>query len=267
VADGETVRYGIADGSNFETGYGVYTASGTTLTRNPQISSNSNAAISLSGAATVFIGACAEDFKTTNPNFIYNPPFASQFTDQTVYGRSSSSTGMTVTDSNAGLQLIDGTADSTGFKTNIRAATINSSFYLIAKCQLNLYGSNLGGGICVANGSGDCVMWNLSTVNSLALYNPYWKSGGWSDNNYGIQANGKQWLKLSYDGTNYHFYASIDGVSWYEPYSALAASAGCPSPTKYGFTTFRYGGSGACSMTVPYFSSNEFVAPSPGYMR
>jgi hypothetical protein len=62
VSDGETVTYAIQDGTTSEIGRGVYTASGTTLTRSVLKSTNSNAAISLSGSAQVFITAAAEDF-------------------------------------------------------------------------------------------------------------------------------------------------------------------------------------------------------------
>jgi hypothetical protein len=62
VANGETVTYGIVDGTNREVGRGVYTSSGTTLTRNVLTSTNSNNAISLSGSAIVFIGASNKDF-------------------------------------------------------------------------------------------------------------------------------------------------------------------------------------------------------------
>ena len=61
VANGDVVAYGIIDGSNFECGIGTYTSSGTTLTRTVTTSSNSNAAISLSGSAQVFITARKED--------------------------------------------------------------------------------------------------------------------------------------------------------------------------------------------------------------
>lgn len=57
VADGDIVAYGIADTNASEYGYGTYTASGTTLTRNVIRSTNSNTAISLSGSANVFITA------------------------------------------------------------------------------------------------------------------------------------------------------------------------------------------------------------------
>jgi len=61
VADGDTIRYVIEDGTSWEIGSGVYTASGTTLTRSVLESSNSDAALSLSGSATVFVTAVAED--------------------------------------------------------------------------------------------------------------------------------------------------------------------------------------------------------------
>lgn len=62
VTDGQTVRYTIIEGANWEIGLGVYTSSGTTLTRTVSESSNSGAAITLNGAATVFISATAADF-------------------------------------------------------------------------------------------------------------------------------------------------------------------------------------------------------------
>lgn len=61
VSDGETVTYAIVDGNNREVGRGVYTASGTTLTRTVLESTNSNNPINLSGNAEVFITAAAED--------------------------------------------------------------------------------------------------------------------------------------------------------------------------------------------------------------
>lgn len=66
VSNGDTVRYCIEDGtSNFELGAGVYTHSGTTLTRVVSESSNSGNAINLSGDAIVFITAIAADLQPT----------------------------------------------------------------------------------------------------------------------------------------------------------------------------------------------------------
>ena len=62
VSDGDTVRYLIEDGDNFEIGVGSYTSSGTTLSRTVSESSNSDSAITLSGAAIVMITATVQDF-------------------------------------------------------------------------------------------------------------------------------------------------------------------------------------------------------------
>lgn len=65
--DGDTVSYSIVDGvSNSETGYGVLGSSQTTLTRNPLFSTNSNALISLSGAAVVRLTVLKRDMDATN---------------------------------------------------------------------------------------------------------------------------------------------------------------------------------------------------------
>jgi hypothetical protein len=62
IVDGDIVSYGIVDGSNREVGTGIYTASGTTLTRTVINSTNSNSAITLSGSAVVFITVIASNF-------------------------------------------------------------------------------------------------------------------------------------------------------------------------------------------------------------
>lgn len=62
VSDGETIAYGIKDGTNSEVGIGTYTSSGTTLTRSVTKSTNSDSAINLSGTAEVYITARKEDF-------------------------------------------------------------------------------------------------------------------------------------------------------------------------------------------------------------
>ena len=61
VSNGDVVQYVIEENSNFEIGVGTYSSTGTSLTRSPTESSNSNAAITLAGQATVSITAVADD--------------------------------------------------------------------------------------------------------------------------------------------------------------------------------------------------------------
>ena len=71
VSNGDVVQYVIEELSNFEIGTGTYTASGTTLTRTVQESSNSDNAISLAGNAVVFISAVASDSKYLAERRVY----------------------------------------------------------------------------------------------------------------------------------------------------------------------------------------------------
>lgn len=68
VSNGDIVDYAIKDGSSSEHGRGVYTTSGTTLTRTVVNSTNSNAAITLSGTAEVFISPLAATLQ-----IVYSP--------------------------------------------------------------------------------------------------------------------------------------------------------------------------------------------------
>ena len=59
IATGTIVNYTIEDGTAWEVGYGVYTVSGTTLTR-VLISSSTGSLLNLSGSAVCFISATSE---------------------------------------------------------------------------------------------------------------------------------------------------------------------------------------------------------------
>ena len=62
VVDGDVVQYVVEDANDgWEIGTGTYTASGTTLSRTVEQSSNAGSAINLSGDAVVFITAVEAD--------------------------------------------------------------------------------------------------------------------------------------------------------------------------------------------------------------
>jgi hypothetical protein len=67
VQDGETVRYVIEDGEQWEIGLGVYTVADNSLTRSPTESSNAGALVVLSGQpAIVYVTAAASDIAQLN---------------------------------------------------------------------------------------------------------------------------------------------------------------------------------------------------------
>lgn len=68
VANADTVKYLIEDGANWEIGTGTYTSSGTTLARSVIESTNADAAINLSGSATVSIIVEATHYDTLAPS-------------------------------------------------------------------------------------------------------------------------------------------------------------------------------------------------------
>lgn len=65
VADGDTVRYTIEDGSAWEIGSGVFDATAGTMTRVVSESSNSGSALNLGGSAELFLTVLAEDINAT----------------------------------------------------------------------------------------------------------------------------------------------------------------------------------------------------------
>ena len=67
VSNADVVRYTIEDGTAFEIGTGTYTSSGTTLSRT-LVESSTGSLLNLSGSATIFVTAAAEDLQSATAN-------------------------------------------------------------------------------------------------------------------------------------------------------------------------------------------------------
>lgn len=71
VSDGETVKFVIEDGFDFEISQGVYTHSGTTLTRS-LLESSTGSLLNLSGNAVVFVTFTKEDIVSAGKTLGYS---------------------------------------------------------------------------------------------------------------------------------------------------------------------------------------------------
>jgi len=144
VADGDTVYYRIDDGANFEEGLGVYTASGTTLTRDTILDGSSGAGnpITLSGSGVeVTVPADGKpsglDMVTNNGNIVncwINDLVVDHTTEYGVRMRGTGSSGFTninfdgirvSTDAGDGIDITNGSSD------NWRDITINNPLIVI----------------------------------------------------------------------------------------------------------------------------------------
>lgn len=125
ISDGEVVSYVIEDGNSWEIGTGTYTSSGTTLSRTVSESSNSDAALNLSGSAVVFVTALASELVlTTNTQTLTNKTLATTLIDNNTREKTTvqatAATG-TITFDVLTQQVMFFTTDSTGnFTVNIR---------------------------------------------------------------------------------------------------------------------------------------------------
>ena len=125
IADGSTVRYVIEDGVAWEIGLGVYTLSGTTLTR-VLTSSSTGSLLSLSGLAVLYLTAVAQDLVTKDISGNSQANNARQgFTTTATAGGTT-----TLTAASTYLQFLTGTLAQTMVLPDVTTLVLGHQFYV-----------------------------------------------------------------------------------------------------------------------------------------
>ena len=217
AVDGDVCTYGIEDGTNREVGIGTYSASGTTLTRTIILSStNSGAAISLSGSAQVFSTIAAQDLPLL-PSY-WNPPPASKFSTLVTGPTSPTLTN----DPQLGLIYTGGTPVGGNIPYGVweTCPTAGTDFTVTMHFTpvgpgVNYYGVGLG---LYSATDVKTTLWQIQFQNSLTVLdlNEH-TSTTLSGQPVSITMPSllPQWLRISRTGTTLTYSYSFDGVYWY----------------------------------------------------
>lgn len=159
VADGDTVGYAIEDGSSWEIGTGIYTASGTTLSRTVTASSNSNTAISVTTNAQIFITALAADLVNAS-NLTSGTVAAARGGAGTVSGIMKANGSGTVSAASAGSDYLSPPSGTAILKANSGGALANATAgtdYLSPPSGTSILKANSGGALANATAGTDYV--------------------------------------------------------------------------------------------------------------
>jgi len=217
VANADVVRYVIEDGTDWEIGTGTYTASGTTLSRTVNESSNAGAAISLSGDAVVFVTAAGAD--------IQQPPSEGAFVDGDKTKLDGIESLADVTDTAnvtaAGALMDSELTDIVSVKALDQglATTDTPSFAGLTATTADINGGTIDGVTIGGASAGAGTFTTLTTTGNVTFGDAATDTVTFTadvasnlipsaDNTYDLGASGSEWRNLFIDGT-----ANIDSLA------------------------------------------------------
>lgn len=223
ATDGQTVSYGIRDGANSEVGRGVYTSSGTTLTRSVLISTNANSAINLSGTAEVFISALAEDLNAIENQAARTAAMVANVKDYGAVGDGS-------TDDTTAIQNAITAASAIYFP----AGTYKTSSPLVVAGAKKLFGAGKGTTAIWGNHAGRTLSWDDVNTYGLTISDLEIRGNGSSTGIYigsGLEETAHVMLN---DLRIYNHAIGIDGIDTYSMFDSVLLKVDFLSCSTYG---------------------------------
>ena len=227
ITANDTFWYSIAHttANEYETGLATWQGSNVFARTVVYQSSNSNALVNFSSGTKNCI--CGLASSAASPLIYVRPPTTALFSTSFT---SASATMSTTYDRGLGLSIVatDGGASSSD-RNRILAKAVPAGGNWTAIFR-NTVSAALGGRVGVAiveQSTGKNITFVINSFNDVvALY--YWSALATFSSSLGTStlksAVMDVWFKVTYDGTNYTFYISYDGLSWSSGIQALAAT-------------------------------------------
>ena len=223
---GDFVSYGIIDGLNSEAGRGILTntAGVWTMTRVPLVSTNSNAAINLSGGAQVFLSVLAEDVANNTGLVPDKDRFAPPLTTDFASTLSTSGSPVVSWTNTKGLTIAFGAypgSPSGDYIRGVYKAKPAGAFSAVARIQRNqlIYENYHYSGLSLYDSAGGkIIMFGINAASGkFAIDIDYWNSKTSFNSSpaaYGWMT-APEWWRIDDDGvTNLTFYVSNNGTDW-----------------------------------------------------